>query len=57
MSLKTETFSKKRMCASSLAALMLSVLLTGTAAQTQNAPLYVYPLKKQNKEQQDKDRY
>jgi YMGG-like Gly-zipper len=56
MSLTSGTSSKKRICASSFAGFMLLALLFGRAAEAQNS-LYVYPLKKQSSEQQDKDRY
>ncbi len=57
MSLTPEHSSKKRVCSSSLAALMFLALLFPLAAEAQNSPLYIYPLKKQSTEQQNKDRY
>jgi Glycine-zipper domain len=50
--------SRKRIFSCSLATLVFPLaLLFSPAAEAQNSALYIYPLKKQSTEQQNKDRY
>jgi hypothetical protein len=57
MCLTSRTSSKRRNCVSLLSAFALLALLSTSAVEAQNSQLYVYPLKQQSQQQQDKDRY